>query len=354
LPFHACAAPTALGALWLSRHHGDDVFSAEKLASRLGDLPIQVTRWPESQLQLLSDMGIRNVRDCLRLPRDGFGRRLGQRYLRDLDYAFGKRIDLRPCFETPHQLIRKIEFAEETANLEVLRNVAGDIVEHFATQLRSYQQQAQSFGVFFHHHKCAPTYTELLLISPAHEKHRILEPLAARLERVDLPAPVTALEMRAEQLQAMEIQMNQLFQGVDAETDSFELQMLVERLRGRFGESGVYGLKLMPEHRPELVWVKLTDRLLHDSSETSPVSPWADERPLWMLPAPVPLDDGVMRFQYGGPLRFESEPERIESGWWDNRDIRRDYYSALTACGEKLWVYRDCLTRQWYLHGIFG
>jgi protein ImuB len=48
-------------------------------------------------------------------------------------------------------------------------------------------------------------------------------------------------------------------------------------------------------------------------------------------------------------------PERIESGWWDGADMRRDYYVAKDAAGAILWIYRECTgDRSWFLHGIFG
>ena len=31
-------------------------------------------------------------------------------------------------------------------------------------------------------------------------------------------------------------------------------------------------------------------------------------------------------------------PERIESGWWDGADVRRDYY--LIRAGQQGWAYR--------------
>jgi protein ImuB len=48
------------------------------------------------------------------------------------------------------------------------------------------------------------------------------------------------------------------------------------------------------------------------------------------------------------------EAERIESGWWDGGDIKRDYYAVTAAQGQRLWIYRDCITGGWYMHGIFG
>jgi protein ImuB len=78
-------------------------------------------------------------------------------------------------------------------------------------------------------------------------------------------------------------------------------------------------------------------------------------RPLWLLPLPQPL-----RLRAGlplrrGPLRLVSEPERIESGWWDGGEIARDYYTAVDIHGVRLWVFRErTAPHGWYLHGVFG
>jgi protein ImuB len=51
-------------------------------------------------------------------------------------------------------------------------------------------------------------------------------------------------------------------------------------------------------------------------------------------------------------------PERIESGWWDGRDIKRDYFVARTPLGETVWIYRDhrygADDGEWFLHGLFA
>ncbi len=82
-----------------------------------------------------------------------------------------------------------------------------------------------------------------------------------------------------------------------------------------------------------------------------PIAP----RPLWMLAEPERLDerDGVPR--HDGPLELLSGPERIETGWWDGRDARRDYFVAGTRAGVRLWVYRERgPDGGWWLHGVFG
>ncbi len=56
-----------------------------------------------------------------------------------------------------------------------------------------------------------------------------------------------------------------------------------------------------------------------------------------------------------GRLEIEDGPERIESGWWDGRDVRRDYYIARTTDGVRLWVFRERRKDgRWFMHGVFG
>jgi protein ImuB len=78
-------------------------------------------------------------------------------------------------------------------------------------------------------------------------------------------------------------------------------------------------------------------------------------RPLWLLLAPQELDAQRGRPRHGGALELLAGPERIESGWWDGADARRDYYVVADARGGRFWIYRDCVgARKWFLHGIFG
>lgn len=57
-------------------------------------------------------------------------------------------------------------------------------------------------------------------------------------------------------------------------------------------------------------------------------------------------------------LRFMSNfpSERIESSWWqmNTQDLKnRDYYFALSSQGQLLWVFKDRINSQVYLHGYF-
>jgi protein ImuB len=78
-------------------------------------------------------------------------------------------------------------------------------------------------------------------------------------------------------------------------------------------------------------------------------------RPLWILPQPQPLTERDGLPCHRGVLRLMSEPERIETGWWDGAGIARDYYTAIDAHGVRLWVFRErAAPHGWFLHGVFG
>ena len=68
-------------------------------------------------------------------------------------------------------------------------------------------------------------------------------------------------------------------------------------------------------------------------------------RPSALLPEPSPIPSPL--------LPADTHFERIESGWWDGRDVRRDYM-ALDINGSRAWVFRDVASGTWHLHGWFS
>ena len=78
-----------------------------------------------------------------------------------------------------------------------------------------------------------------------------------------------------------------------------------------------------------------------------------------MLPEPTLLSTHDGHPLHQGKLALLAGPERLETGWWDEDGIARDYYTAVSPCGVGLWVFRSREPGQggrsgWYLHGFFG
>lgn len=342
------AAPTALASLWLARAAAADVAALDELAGRLSELPLTVTHWPEPVQKLLHDLGLRSLGDCLRLPRDGFARRVGKSYLEELDLALGRRFELRPEFTAPTRWKLALDLQEESSDCAVLMEALELLIDRLTAELRRSQAQVRSLRVVLEHLRRPPTLEDFTLLSPTHERERFLSVLRDRVERIVLPAPVIALTMRTGPFEALSSTALGLFEKTQVETAACTL---FERLRGRFGFESVHGMSLIPEHRPERAWTKIDCAA---AVRRGPQRPVPRARPLWLLSQPVPLESPDARRYYLGSLHLQSGPERIESGWWDGQDVSRDYYVARSDDGQRLWIYRDRKSRAWHLHGLFG
>jgi len=336
-------APTATAALWLARGAGADALQAHELAGRLGRLPIKVTHWPPAVQALLKDLGLKTIGDCARLPRDGFARRVGNAYLVELDRALGRRVDLRAEYRAPCTWSSRIELDEESADSALFMEVIEQLLDELAAELRKRQAQIDCLAITFEHLHRPPTIESFALLEPTHERERLLALVGDRLTRCRLPVPAVALQLRSAALKPLAQRESDLFEAKPLEE---LVHVLLERLRERFGTEAVYGLCAVAEHRPERAWTKNIGIMGRRARDEDGV-PRSQARPLWLLAKPV-------SFAAARASLDLSDSERIESGWWDERDVGRDYYTAKNTQGQRLWVFRDRKTHDWFLHGFFG
>ena len=187
-------------------------------------------------------------------------------------------------------------------------------------------------------------------------ERRLLPLNRLRFEKLRLPEPVIAIRLRGGTTQALVTEPQRLqFHGRKARVKRYSITQLAERLSARIGEHSVSGVSTIAEHRPQQAW--RSHSLLSDKPADALVT-FADgcERPLWVLPEPAVLSDrGGCPF-FHGRLTLLEGPERLETGWWDDDSITRDYYLAVNPGGRRLWIYRNRRRNEahWYLHGIFG
>ena len=139
-----------------------------------------------------------------------------------------------------------------------------------------------------------------------------------RLERVAISKPVVGLRLLARELPPFVPAARDLF-DVRAQ-QALPWPQLRERLRARLGDAAVYRIGPTGDPRPERAWTRVDG----DAARIADAPP-RPPRPAWLLPRPLPLRDPR--------LRIVSGPERLESGWWDGEDARRDYYVLETSRG---------------------
>ncbi len=351
----ACT-PTPRAALWFARSGQQCTLrSAAALHQALAGVTVTAPGWPAKVLQLLLKMGLTTLGDCVRLPRQGFARRFGPGILRELDQAYGRAADPRCPFRSAERFEQALELPAETADAGMVLEGFQRLFRQLDAELASRQASVRSVGCRLLHPDGQQTRL-LLALQQAAGVRLLPDLLRLRLASRALSAMVSTLVLEAELVPGREPGGTDLLG--QALTPGSEMAGLLARLRARLGADAVQGLALVPEHRPERAWRFLPDplatRAMPDSLPPGGHGPAHRERPVWLLPTAEPLAEVSGHPVWRGALRLERGPERIETGWWDGGDIRRDYYLASNRGGALLWIYRDLRSRAWYLHGIFG
>ena len=355
-------APTPLAALTAARA-GQPliILDPAQLTGQLAPLPLSALRWPEETRARLARAGVRTIGAVLRLPRAGFARRFGVAQLASLDALTGRTPDVRADFHAPVRFRRRHELDCELSDHGRLLAALAPLFDALGTFLIGHQCGVMQLECRFVHRNAPPTDCALSLAAPCADGQQLGALFGERLNSVPLPEPVRALELWADELLPQRSSCRALWQpGEQGGEAREESEGLIDRLRARLGREAVHGLAQRPEHRPENAWIAtrppaaaqrrvLANRAADGVDETLPT------RPLWLLPAPQLLVAHKGLPHRHGPLRLLSEPERIETGWWDGGEVARDYYTAIDRHGVRLWVFREReQPHGWFLHGVFG
>lgn len=372
-------APTPLASVWLARsgqeRHEKPVPDVGQLSGRLSTVPLAHVGWPSAVVEKMRGTGIACVGDCLRLPRQGFARRFGIRYLNDLDRALGKLPDPREHFCLPERFSAEHEFDAEEDDSERILSACRELLLELEHSLRVRQVQIQRIRFSFFHLRAEATHLALGCVRAGQGVDHWFDLLRIRFEQMTLPEPAIAIRLRGGRGEAATLATPDLLDVDSRRPVHAPIDRLVERLSARMGASAVQGVTTVAEHRPQYAWRMTPPLESPPHCAAVPPSFWNEHemprilgdvrrtnrlllrRPLWILeePQPLPVQDGCPR--YAGRVLELDGPERLESGWWDEAGIARDYYVARTEEGVCLWVYRDRQSSEraaWFLHGMFG
>ena len=361
-------APTAIAALAFARAgHPAHVDSIDTLASALDNVSLRHFDLADAALTTLEAAGVRTFGAADRLPRDGMARRFGPMLVATLDRAAGRRPDPREPYTPPPHFAARLELPAPVLDVESLAFAVNRLVLELTAWLLSRRLGVTVLAlelahehVLVRHRDSACTQARFALGAPSRTPKHLMQVLRERLARLSLPAPVAAIALSSECVAPLAGRNLRLLPGDEGLVPEVPL---IDRLRARLGENAVQLVVPHAEHRPELATRDATAGTPSPRTEESarraaataevatlPASP----RPVWLLGEPQPLATLLER----QPWVLREGPERIESGWWDGRDVRRDYYVAENPNGEIVWIYRDHRhgidDGEWFLHGVFA
>jgi protein ImuB len=257
--------------------------------------------------------------------------------LEQLDRALGRREEPRGFFMPPERFDARLELPAEVIHAEALLFAARRLLVQLAGLLAARHAGVRGFTLHLLHARGGAQSIAVNLASPARSAERFAQLARERLATLELRKPVEAIRVAAADFVPLAAQ-NASFFG-DAAADAEDWARLLERLQARLGRDAVYGLSTAPDHRPEYAWRRVEPGDW-DPREFRQPGP----RPAWLLETPRRLDEAAFQLVAG--------PERIECGWWDGDEARRDYFVARLEQTSLAWIYREA--GQWYLHGFFA
>jgi len=353
-------APTPRAALLLARAaHAEHVFDIAQLPATLAPLPLALLDFEADTVATLQAAGITTFGAANALPRAGLARRFGPTLVDALDRTLGRTPDPRAPYQPPPHFERKLPLPAPVDNVEALGFAVNRLVNDLAGWLLARGLGVVRLSLSLVHERYVrergtpPTLAAFALGAPARAPEHLHAVLHERLARIELHAPVEALVLASDETAPLASRNLGLLPEDEAQA---VVVPLVERLRSRLGDDAVVVLAPHPEHRPEYATAETLPGAMRAPLRTSrDVALHASApRPIWLLDEAQALGP-VLETK---PWILRDGPERIESGWWDGRDFRRDYFVAETPRGEVVWVYRDHRygtdDGEWFLHGYFA
>ncbi|MGH8279741.1 MAG: Y-family DNA polymerase [Gammaproteobacteria bacterium] len=345
----AAFAPTPHAALWCARAGREAILDdTAQLHSALNAWPLSALAWPDTWQDACKRLGLKTLRDVLRLPRDGLARRFGPALLTELDQALGRAPDLVNTWTPPVEYTDSEDLGFDTRQAGCLLPVTQKLFERLAAWLRCRDSGIHSLSIELRGYHGAVERLHIgtrdITCNVGHWQRLV----ATHLEKLKLTGPVHTLCLQSGPIERCAPPSDDFFAAARGRQT---LAQLLDILRIRLGTRAISGLRAVASYRPERA-----SRAAPPGEATPPMPRGFPARPLWLLAPPEPLAcTNHTPVLDGQRLDLEVGPERIECGGVLNGELRRDYYRARTASGVQLWIYRelDPGTR-WFLHGYFA
>lgn len=317
------------GAAWAVAHFGRKRIVPPGETDALLPLPVEALRLSVEAIEALRAFDIRQVGQLVALPRHSLIR-FGSEVIERLQQAFGQQAELLTPVHQPQPITAAFTF-DDPPNRFTLETVIARLVDTLAEQARGIT------GVKVELNCERNVVFPVGMVAPS---DHLSELIVNRLER--LPGELQSVRLTV--TETMVARQPLLFGGQD-------FSRLIDRLRNRLGNERVTRPKLLPEVQPELAvrWDAV------NSVDLQPTTLAKLPRPLWLLTPErirVDWDSRIVRGNRVYSIIGYHGPERIETGWWRNGDVRRDYYDVETDDG-RFWLFQRIREEDWFLHGEF-
>ena len=331
-------APTPSAATLFSRAGvRKTVRTVQALNTTLATLNVAHLPLDDFTLKGLHQSGIHTLGELQTIPPAALTRRFGKQCTELLYKLDGRLPDPRTPYRAAETFSQALDLPLEAPDTQSLAFPLNRLLGALGGFLKARDLGIRHLDIQLHHHRHKPHTVALKFLDATASMGHLFRVATEQLDTQVLHAPVTRIALQSVELASLEREGRDLFHKSQSQHQSVE--QLLDKLVARLGADAVYTAMPEEDHRPEKAW----QSMLLDKHR--PHQPWP-ARPLWLLSEPRLLDEQVT---------LHTLPERIENGWWDEADVRRDYFIASNRQDTYYWLYRlRHQPDQWWIHGLFA
>jgi protein ImuB len=341
-PYYQAVSPSPSASLLLARHQ-QQIFvrQAPDLRSALGNFNISALPISLGIQRALARCGLLTLRDLWRIPPAELRLRFGRPLHDYLQTLIGKQQELPPRWSLKKQFNASRTFDDGLAASQQITAQAGSLIDELAEYLNKHHLQCGQFTFTLHCEMPPALQVPVTMRHASRDKVLFRSLFELALDNINLTTPVSSLTLRADNLQACQLNRT--------------AATLPDLLAARLGNQQVLKLLAQHEYAPEFAARTAAWHIDHtpDSAPSGKLEymPF----PSLLVQPPLPLREHDNKIYYQSVLAIVRGPYRIETQWWAGKSIRRDYYVARNQPGSQLWIFKDLdQSRKWYLQGLFA
>jgi protein ImuB len=341
----------------------------------LHNLPIAAARIPLADAAVLAQLGILSLKQLLGLPFDDLPARISAVAMERLRQIRGLDEELITAIPEANPVSATWVSEHPATSHGEVRQVLEHLIEDIVQQLHRRRVATMRLSCQLKPQTGPSTALIGEVVKPVQAADQLKDVLFLKLEAVRLSQPVFCVTMRAHTAALPMARQQDLFSRSEHIEPAEELATVINRLSNRLGTQAVLTADLTTSPVPETsVQVKpviaagragrnidhrLSDLVTPDPDAARPVP--AFNVPLKLLPCPVLIaqperDVLTQGFLWNGQtfcVIQATGPDRLQTHWWHDVAVHRDYYRVTTQVGAEFWLFKDLVNSQWYLHGVF-
>lgn len=354
-----------IGSAWAVARFGQQSMLVEsnKQFEALLSLPPAALRLEQEEVELLHKLGLRQIGQFIRMPRQALRRRFGPEFLMRLNQALGNVEEMIEPVEPIEPYLERLPCLEPIVTITGIEIALQRLLEALCHRL---QQKEKGLRL-----ACFKAYradgkieqVDIGTIRPSHNVKHLFKLFEIKLSTIQPDQGIELFVLAATKVEAHSPIHSTLW-GSTCGLDNPGLSELLDRLAGKFGANHIH--RYIPD---EHYWPERSFKLALSLEEKSTTAWRVDRcRPLHLLSkpeaievtAPIP-DYPPMLFRYKGKLHKiikADGPERIEQEWWLQQGQHRDYYYVEDEEGHRYWLFRlghySDKSYQWFIQGFFA